>query len=193
MPWITEKDQTFWLPETLPSEVDDNYKIDQQSKSYLTPENTVRIHPNWTFASNGALVTDEYLYQNEGWKLIVDEGPSMLPDDLKHGVKNSIAEWDHTDERIAKVTYTYTNFTSEEIDEYTSDKWEYVREIRDKLLAETDWIIIRATEENLTISQEILNYRTLLRNFPETIDNILEFDPENTLSWPVKPTVFFEA
>jgi hypothetical protein len=67
--------------------------------------------------------------------------------------------------------------------------------MRDRLLQQTDWVVVRAMEENLSVSTEVTAYREALRDFPETITNILEFDmgidpataePVTTL-WPTKP------
>ena len=62
-------------------------------------------------------------------------------------------------------------------------------------LQQTDWVIVRAMEENLVASTEVIAYRQALRDFPKTITNILEFNLEfgNDTLWPIKPEVYFEV
>jgi|TARA_B100000035_G_scaffold137274_1_gene116978 hypothetical protein len=192
MPQITEGEKTYWLPDDLP-EPTEEYKNIQSEKSYLTKDGREREHPGWTYASNCAYVDDEYLFQNEGWKLIVDDGGAEFSDDdLKHKTRNAHDQWE-INEKTVKVTYTITDFTQEETDAYIEEKWQLLRGRRDYLLSQTDWIISRATEENLTISSQVTSYRQQLRNFPSTVTDILKFNIDDNSSWPAKPEVYFEV
>jgi hypothetical protein len=192
MPRITENGKTYWMPEVLPVPTKE-YQAIQKEKKYLTQEGVERMHPEWTYAENVANVDDEYLFQNEGWKLIIDdEGPVILDTDLKHKTRNEIVDWEEQEGgKTIKVTYTLVDFTEEEVDEYTERKWERLRMMRDYRLKETDWVIVRAMEENLVVSTEVTAYRQALRDFPETIENILEFEIENDALWPIRPEVYF--
>jgi hypothetical protein len=194
MPWITENEKTYWMPEVLP-EPTEEYQQEQSEKRYLTQEGVERRHSGWTYAENIAYVDDEYLFQNEGWKLIIDDGgPVIIDTDLKHKTRNEIIDWEELEGgKTIKVTYTLVDFTEEEVAEYTERKWERLRMIRNGLLQATDWVIVRATEENLVVSTEVAAYRQALRNFPESVVNILEFDIENDVLWPTKPEVYFEV
>ena len=194
MPRITENGKTYWMPEVLP-EPTKEYQATQKEKNYLTQEGVEKRHPEWTYAENIANVDDEYLFQNEGWKLIIDdEGPVILDTDLKHKTRNEIVDWEEQEGgKTIKVTYTLVDFTEEEVAEYTEQKWERLRGMRDNRLQQTDWVIVRAMEENLVVSTEVTAYRQALRDFPETIVNILEFNLEfgNDALWPIKPEVYF--
>jgi hypothetical protein len=192
MPRITENGKTYWMPEVLPVPTKE-YQATQKEKNYLTQEGVEKRHPEWTYAENVANVDDEYLFQNEGWKLIIDdEGPVILDTDLKHKTRNEIVDWEEQEGgKTIKVTYTLVDFTEEEVDEYTERKWERLRMMRDYRLKETDWVIVRAMEENLVVSTEVTAYRQALRDFPETIENILEFEIENDALWPIRPEVYF--
>lgn len=193
MPFITENEKTYWMPEVLP-EPTEEYKSEQSEKKYLTHEGKERRHPGWTYADNNAYVDDEYLFQNEGWKVINDDGGiEITNDDLKHKKRNNPDQWEEIDKKNVRVTYTLIDFTMQEIDEYTESKWLQLRDKRDFLLLQTDWIITRAIEENLTVSSDVISYRNQLRNFPETIANILEFDLSDETLWPIKPQVYFEV
>ncbi len=195
MPLITENENTYWMPEVLPKPTPEHQKA-QSNKKYLTQEGVEKSHPEWTYSENVANVDDEYLFQNEGWKLIIDEEPVILDTDLKHKTRNEIEDWEEQEGgKTIKVTYTLVDFTEEEVAEYTEQKWKRLREIRDSCLRQTDWVIVRAMEENLVVSTEVTAYRQALRDFPETIVNILEFslELENAMLWPIRPEVYFEV
>jgi len=192
MPWVTKKDTTYWMPVVVPEKTEE-WQQSQEVKIYFTHEQGERSHPKWTYASNGAYVDDEYLFYNEGWKLIIDDGGiEITRDDLKKKLRNSPEDWEEIDKKTLKVTYSLIDFTTEEIEFYKQEKWYRLRKIRGSLLNETDWIIVRASEENLTVSQEVITYRQNLRNFPDIISDILEFDLDNLTLWPTKPETYFE-
>ena len=192
MPRITENGKTYWMPEVLPVPTKE-HQATQKEKNYLTQEGVEKRHPEWTYAENVANVDDEYLFQNEGWKLIIDdEGPVILDTDLKHKTRNEIVDWEEQEGgKTIKVTYTLVDFTEEEVVEYTEQKWKRLRMVRDNRLQATDWVIVRAMEENLVVSDEVKSYRQALRDFPETIENILEFNFENYTLYPTKPQIYF--
>jgi hypothetical protein len=177
-----------WIPEEFP-EPTLEYQQGQIEKKYLTSQNEEKRHPQWEYTETGAYVDDEYLFQNEGWKVVIDEEPSV---ELKHNERNSLELWEEIDERNVKVTYTLIDFTAEEVEEYEEGKWQQLRLKRDNLLRETDWIIVRAMEENLVVSSQVTAYRRELRDFPESIENILEFNINDDTLWPIKPEVYFE-
>jgi len=61
---------------------------------------------------------------------------------------------------------------------------------RDKLLAEVDWVVIRAYSTNTPVPEEWATYQQALRDLPETATPVL--DPTSPLGisgvdWPVKP------
>ncbi len=64
--------------------------------------------------------------------------------------------------------------------------WVALRKKRNRLLAETDWIVSRAIEKSndgfgFQLEQDWADYRQALRDLPANTD-----DPENPV-WPVKP------
>jgi len=56
-----------------------------------------------------------------------------------------------------------------------------IRDQRDKLLAETDWIVIKAKETNTDLSSEFIEYRQALRDI-----TLQQGFPHNII-WPEKP------
>lgn len=56
-----------------------------------------------------------------------------------------------------------------------------IRAMRDALLSETDWVVIKAAETQSPVPQEWLLYRQALRDLPQQ-----EGFPTN-VQWPLKP------
>lgn len=187
MAWVTEQENVYWMPDSLP-EPTEEYNELQKSKRYLTSDNHKKNHPGWTY-SNTAFVCDDYLFNNEGWKVILEDAPNI---ELKNVVENDSKDWEIVDDKTLRVTYTIVDFTEQELEDYKNEKWEIVRDLRNLRLKETDYIVTRSVEEGLSLSQEIKDYRKNLRDLPEVID-ILTFDPDNGSLWPIIPTNLFGA
>lgn len=58
---------------------------------------------------------------------------------------------------------------------------EKIRSRRNAMLAETDWVVIRAIETSIPVDEEISEYRQSLRDIPQQ-----EGFPSATV-WPVAP------
>lgn len=164
----------YWTPETLP-ELTEEYKKQQESKRYLLPDNTIRNFPGWYYDENKAPVGDDYLFYNEGWKLIIDNKPTQIDSNgntrfmfpLSHQLyypnfyeipvenrtvyeENSINEWIQH-EKIVEVTYTIYNL----IDGYPWEIDEFENNIQINHL--TEW---KRTEDNKIISTYTVTPKT---------------------------------
>ena len=62
-----------------------------------------------------------------------------------------------------------------------AEKWKDVRQDRDRLLNETDWIATKAKETSTNIPAAWKTYRQALRDVPS------QSDPDN-ITWPTKPS-----
>lgn len=82
---------------------------------------------------------------------------------------------------VWELGWTTSSKTSEEITEYNTSKAKEVRALRDQLLAESDWVTIRAKELGQTVPEAWYTYRGDLRQIPEQ-----EGFPNN-ITWPTKP------
>jgi hypothetical protein len=61
---------------------------------------------------------------------------------------------------------------------------------RDKLLAEVDWVVIRAYSQKADVPEEWATYQQALRDLPETVTPVLDSTSPLGISgvdWPVKP------
>lgn len=65
--------------------------------------------------------------------------------------------------------------------EVLAQKWQNQREIRDNLLSQSDWVVAKAFETGVTVSDDWKTYRQALRDVPT------QSDPDN-ITWPTKPS-----
>ena len=63
----------------------------------------------------------------------------------------------------------------------TDIKWLQVRNERNSLLSETDWVVTKASETGVAVSDDWKTYRQALRDVPS------QSDPDN-ITWPTKPS-----
>lgn len=88
----------------------------------------------------------------------------------------------------ATETWSVRNLTSEEIANKEDNYFERLRRERNKLLADTDYLITKAFEQGLTLTEEFKNYRQELRDLPQTV-NIREVNFDTI--YPTLPTTFY--
>ena len=60
-----------------------------------------------------------------------------------------------------------------------------LREQRNVLLAETDWVVIRARENGGQVPAAWKTYRVALRDLPSGLDTV---EKVNAVTWPTKPS-----
>ena len=93
---------------------------------------------------------------------------------MKQLLNGTIVEM--TDEEIAQY-----NARQPSDDKILSHKWESIRAQRDMLLNKTDWMVTKALETGVPVTDAWKNYRQALRDVPtqSDVDNI---------NWPTEPS-----
>ena len=81
-----------------------------------------------------------------------------------------------TDEEIAEYNAMLPTAT-----EIAAKKWEDVRRQRDSLLFQTDWVVTKALETGVVVTDAWKTYRQALRDVPT------QSDPDN-ITWPTEPS-----
>ena len=79
------------------------------------------------------------------------------------------------------IGWTTVDKTAEEVAEYDDNAAQSVRSQRDALLAETDWLVIKAQETGVAMSADMTAYKQALR------DITTQEGFPHTITWPVKP------
>jgi len=143
MSWIDQGENSYWLPDVLP-ELTIEYQESQKEKIYLLPDNSKRVHPRWMY-ENGAYVGDEYLFQNEGWKLITNFYNKPISDYEFHYIENDINDWNLSSDGKS-ITITWKEYTVIEPDLGDED---YI--ITKEMLLSDDWIF---DNQNMTVERQ---------------------------------------
>ncbi len=70
----------------------------------------------------------------------------------------------------ATETWTVRNLSAEEVTSKEESYFERLRRERNQLLADTDYVITKAFEQDLVLTQEFKDYRQELRDLPQTVN-----------------------
>ena len=81
-----------------------------------------------------------------------------------------------TDAEIAE--YNASQLTDAQL---TAQKWERIRAERNIKLQETDWVVTKASDTGVAVSNDWKTYRQALRDVPT------QSDPDN-IAWPTEPS-----
>ena len=66
-----------------------------------------------------------------------------------------------------------------------AEEWKRIREQRTRLLAETDWVVIKARENGGQVPAAWKTYRVALRNIPSEQSDATKY---SEITWPTKPS-----
>ena len=105
---------------------------------------------------------------------------------LRGGVYSGL-EW--VDSIQTKPTETEINNKISELD--SAESMRLLREERNLLLSETDWMVIKSQETGVAISDAWKTYRQALRDLPASASPTLTSDyllDETSVTWPTKPS-----
>jgi len=103
------------------------------------------------------------------------------------GSEYSGLEW--LDSSQTKPTETEINNKITELD--SAEAMRLLREVRNQLLSETDWMIAKSTETGVAISNDWKTYRQALRDLPASSSPSLDEYYElnfSSVTWPTEPS-----
>ncbi|NDB57024.1 hypothetical protein EB001_01005 [bacterium] len=170
--------------------VDIQSKINKYTPSDIIPTNSfvvvndvgipqeIRNRPEW-FNNDGTPVTDEFLNSENFYNYFNKIQPSFDPYteiieectlqeyNIDHQKKTVIQEWKKR------------SLTEKEQKEYIKMRWQEIRNLRNKLLLESDWT--QANDQPIKIKSKWTQYREDLRNIPNKFN-----DPREVI-FPKKP------
>jgi hypothetical protein len=130
--------------------------------------------------SNGMSRTDASTFTDEE---LLDAGYTGPYTEPEFDLLTQERKWDSD-----TVSYIVTDLPTIDDSQLEILRWQSLRFRRDNLLRDCDYIFI---EDSPTIEEskkeEWKIYRQLLRDFPSTIVNIMEYNDIEELPWPVKP------
>ena len=103
------------------------------------------------------------------------------------GSEYSGLEW--LDSSQTKPTETEINNKITELD--SAEAMRLLREVRNQLLSETDWMIAKSTETGVAMSNDWKTYRQALRDLPASSSPSLDeyYDLNfSSVTWPIEPS-----
>ena len=65
-----------------------------------------------------------------------------------------------------------------------AEEWKQIRAERNRLLAETDWVVIKARENGGQVAEKWKTYRVALRDIPSEQSDATKY---SEITWPTKP------
>ena len=145
-----------------------------------TQSDLLQDHPNTSFPQN---MSDEALKAHDMYRVRLLNQPSYDPA-TQEPEKNALPE-QVGDEWV--LGWHLRQKTDEEVAQYRAGLAEQARRLRDDLLADSDWIVTKAIEQNamdglgVQIPVVWLDYRQALRDIPQQPGF-----PDN-VTWPTAP------
>ena len=103
------------------------------------------------------------------------------------GSEYSGLEW--LDSSQTKPTETEINDKITELD--SAEAMRLLREVRNQLLSETDWMIAKSTETGVAMSNDWKTYRQALRDLPANSSPTLDSEYDlnfSSVTWPTEPS-----
>ena len=120
---------------------------------------------------------------------IYDVVPILKPNSNYNIKSNEYSGLEWLDSADTKPTETEINNKISELD--ASEAMKLLREERNVLLSETDWMVIKSQETGVAMSNAWKTYRQALRDLPASSTPTLDANYELDLSsvtWPTEPS-----
>ena len=91
--------------------------------------------------------------------------------------KTHFLKWDASNKKIVKDDTAKAAYD-------LAEEWKQIRTERTRLLAETDWVVIKARENGGTVPTKWKTYRVALRDIPSEQSSKTKY---SEITWPTRP------
>ena len=134
--------------------------------------------------------TKTYDFSGEDYEIVETDAPLSYQDD--EGNTISFNQSGHITSDIEGTYYHLTWNGSEIVKDDTAkatydlaEEWKQIRAKRNRLLAETDWVVIKARENGGQVPAAWKTYRVALRDIPSEQSDATKY---SEITWPTKPS-----
>ena len=133
----------------------------------------------WTWLES---VTTEGVpdYSGEDYEIVETDAPLSYESTSGHIHEDGTysLKWDATKKEIVKDDTAKTAWE-------LAEEWKRIRTERNRLLAETDWVVIKARENGGQVSTAWKTYRVALRDLPAEQSDKTKY---SEITWPTQPS-----
>ena len=132
-------------------------------------------------------------FSGEDYKIVETDAP-LSYESTVDGVTSTISFYEsgHITRNLEGTHYHLTWNGSEIVKDDTAkaaydlaEEWKQIRTERNRLLAETDWVVIKARENGGQVPAAWKTYRVGLRNIPSDQSDATKY---SEITWPTKPS-----
>ena len=149
--------------------------------------------PYWTWLET--ITTEDenghktYDFSGEDYEIVETDAPLSYQDE--EGNTISFNQSGHITSDLEGTHYHLTWNGSEIVKDDTAkaaydlaEEWKQIRAERNRLLAETDWVVIKARENGGQVPAAWKTYRVALRNIPSEQSDATKY---SEITWPTRP------
>lgn len=129
-------------------------------------------------------------YSGEDYEIVETDAPLSYESTDEDGNTRTISFYESGYMRN-DGTYSLTWNGSEIVKDDTAkaaydlaEEWKRIRTERNRLLAETDWVVIKARENGGQVAEKWKTYRVALRNIPSEQSDATKY---SEITWPTRP------
>ena len=158
----------------------------RRAKKLSKPEYWTWLETVTTEDENGHKTYD---FSGEDYEIVETDAPLSYQDEEGNTISFNQSGHIHSD--LDGTHYHLTWNGSEIVKDDTAkaahdlaEEWKQIRTERNRLLAETDWVVIKARENGGQVAEKWKTYRVGLRNIPSEQSDATKY---SEITWPTKP------
>ena len=166
------------------------WRCRKDAKGLSKPEYWTWLETVATEDENGVKTYD---FSGEDYEIVETDAPLSYEstDDEGNAITIPFTQSGHITSNLEGTYYHLTWNGSEIVKDDTAkaaydlaEEWKRIRTERNRLLAETDWVVIKARENGGQVAEKWKTYRVGLRNIPSEQSDATKY---SEITWPTKP------